>query len=525
MKLKHIYSLLFIALLGFMMTGCDDDDSITLLDEIQVSSSYVAIPQTGGSQTITVTAKDSWKIKEVEKEVEKTDEETDETITETIIVFDIPEWLTLSATSGNAGESEITFSAESTLDGRTAEIEIKSGGKTLFVNVIQGESEIEEVTVAVAKAGPDGKTYRVTGVCTEIQNTEFGNWILEDETGWILVYGTLDEKGNSRNFLSLNIEVGDEVTIEGPRGSYAGDPQFVDVMVLKLEKSKVAIDEVENEVLPLEGGIFSAHLTVKGEGLSVDIPEDAKDWLSIASIESEGEEITVNFQAAPNTGGDRQTTIIFRTKDEDGKNYSAETVLKQKGAIVEVTMAEFLAAEVGDTQYRLTGVVTEIENTQYGNIYLKDFSGEVYVYGVEDFKVDDFKVGDIITIVGKRAAFREDPQVGDAVLEKVISVTPISIAEALAKPDSKTDYYMITGEIIEIENDFHGNVFLKEDESEIYLRGLYPGYGAYDDFTKNVIVDKGLKVGDEITVITTKGSFNGVPQLDNGIYFSHESAD
>jgi len=38
-----------------------------------------------------------------------------------------------------------------------------------------------------------------------------------------------------------------------------------------------------------------------------------------------------------------------------------------------------------------------------------------------------------------------------------------------------------------------------------------------------LIADKGIKVGDKLTVIATKGSYNGVVQLTNGIYFSHES--
>jgi hypothetical protein len=49
-----------------------------------------------------------------------------------------------------------------------------------------------------------------------------------------------------RNFLSLGLEVGDEVTIEGPKGSYRGDPQMVNVMVVEIRKSLVKVDSVEN---------------------------------------------------------------------------------------------------------------------------------------------------------------------------------------------------------------------------------------------------------------------------------------
>ncbi len=282
-------------------------------------------------------------------------------------------------------------------------------------------------------------------------------------------------------------------------------------------------------MLPIAGGDFIAHLTVKGEGVSVDIPEDAKSWLSISSIESAGEEAVVTFKAAANSGGDRGTTIKFRTV-KNGKTYSTETSLSQKGAIIKASVAEFLAAAVGDTQYRLAGVITEIKNADYGNVNIKDFSGEAYVHGIKDFKEKGLKVGDIITIVGKRAAYKDSPQMASAVLESSISVTPITIADVLTKDDSKEIYYMVTADIKEVKDAFHGNVDLKDGDSEIHMRGFYPGYGAYNDegvhdYRKNFIVDKGLKVGDRITVITTKGSFGGKAQLNNGIYFSHVSAE
>lgn len=504
MKLKYLFPL-FIAILA-LVTSCTEEESMTLLDEIRVSSSYVAIPEAGGSATITVTAQDSWTIEKVTTEK------------------DDVEWLTFSTTSGSAGESQLTFSAPSAIDGRTAEALLHSGGKTQRINIIQGLAKISEVTAAEVNAGPDGKTFRVTGVCTAIVNTLYGNWYLTDETGTVYIYGTLDAKGATRNFLSLGLEVGDEVTIEGPKSSYQGNPQMVDVTVIQINKSLIKVDSVANQELPIEGGEFIAYLTSKGQGVSVDIPEDAKSWLSISSIESAGEEVVVTFNAAANTGGDRGTTLTFRTTD-GSKNYSTETTLTQKGAILEVPVSEFLAAEVGNTQYRLTGVITNIANTRYGNLYLRDFSGETYVYGIQDFESKGLKEGDIITIVGKRAAYNGSPQVGSAVLESVIPVTAATIAELLTKPDDANTFYMVSGEITSIANETYGNLYLKDGDSEIYLYGCYPGYGATGDARKFLLADKGIKVGDKLTVIATKGSYNGVNQLSHGFYFSHESAE
>lgn len=503
MKLKKIFPL-FIATLA-LMTSCVDEPTMTLLDEIQVTLSYVAIPVEGGSTSITVTAKDSWTLEKV------------------VTPKDSVKWLTISSTAGAAGESTLTFSAPSALDGRTAEVLIHSSGKTQRINIIQGLAKISEAKAAEVNAGPDGKNFRIKGVCTSIVNTLYGNWYLTDETGTVYIYGTLDKKGETKNFLSLNLEVGDEVTIEGPKSSYNGAPQMVNVTVIQINKSLVKVDSVENAVLPLEGGEFIAYLTCKGQGVSVEIPEDAKSWLSISSIQSSGINAVVKFKAAANTGGDRSTKLIFKTTD-GSKSYTTETVLSQKGAILKATIAEFNAAPVSDTQYRLTGVITSIANATYGNLYLRDFSGETYVYGIKDFKDKGLKVGDIITIVGKRAEYKGTPQVASAVLESVIPVTVATIAEVLTKPDDATKYFMVTGVIKSIANATYGNLTIQDGDTEIYVYGCYPGYGATGDFRKNLLADKGINVGDTLTVIAPKGSYNGVAQLANSFYYSHVSA-
>lgn len=503
MKLKKIIPF-FIAILA-LMTSCTDEATVTLLDKIQVSSSYVSVPVEGGSTSITITAKDSWTVEKV------------------TTAKNPVEWLTISSVSGDAGESTLTFSALSAIDGRTAEVLIQSGGETQRINIIQGLATIASATCAEVIAGPDSKTYQVTGVCTAIASTIYGNWYLGDETGSVYIYGTLDAKGAEKNFLSLGLEVGDEVTVQGPKTTYGTTVELVNVTVIKINKSLVKVDSLENAAIPIEGGEFIAYLTCKGQGVSVEIPENAKSWLSISSIQSAGTNTVVKFKAEANTGGDRGTTLKFRTTD-GSKNYSTETTLSQKGAILNASVAEFVAASVGSTQYRLSGVITSISNATYGNLYLKDFSGETYVYGIQDFAKKGLKEGDIITIVGKRAEYKGTPQVGSAVLESSFSVTTSTIADLLTKTDDASTYFMVTGEITSITSETYGNLYLKDGDSQILVYGCYPGYGATGDYRKNLLADKGIKVGDTLTVIGTKGSYKGENELMNGIYFSHVSA-
>ena len=346
MKLKYFLS--FFALVA-LLTSCSDDDSMTLLDEIKVSSSYVSIDVNGGSNTITVNSKEAWSFDEQE----------------------IPDWLTITPKTGGAGETKVTFSAPAVSDGRNTVLHIACADKTQTINVIQGLAVVNEATCAEVIAGPESKNYRVTGVVASIVNTTYGNWYLRDETGEIYIYGTLDAKGNTKNFLSLGLEVGDIVTVEGPKTLYGTTVELVDVTVVKIQKSLVKVEgyDPEDATIPVDGGTVAVHLTCKtNNGVSVEIPENAKDWLGIVSVAG-GAEPVVTFRAGANPGGDRSAVVVFKTTDDNGQEYTAEATIYQKGSIVECSVADFLAAETGDTQYRITGVITSVANPTYGNVY------------------------------------------------------------------------------------------------------------------------------------------------------------
>ena len=504
MKLKYFLS--FFALVA-LLTSCSDDDTMTLLDEIQVSSSYVSIDVNGGSNTITVNSKEAWSFDEQE----------------------IPDWLTITPKTGGAGETKVTFSAPAASDGRNTVLHIACADKTQTINVIQGLAVVNEATCAEVIAGPESKNYRVTGVVASIVNTTYGNWYLRDETGEIYIYGTLDAKGNTKNFLSLGLEVGDIVTVEGPKTLYGTTVELVDVTVVKIQKSLVKVEgyDPEDATIPVDGGTVAVHLTCKtNNGVSVEIPENAKDWLGIVSVAG-GAEPVVTFRAGANEGGDRSATVVFKTTDDNGQEYTAEATIYQTGSIVECSVADFLAAPVGDTQYRITGVIQSVANPTYGNVYIRDWSGETYVYGIGakgDFEAAGLKAGDVVTLVGKRGEYKGDPQMTGAVLEDSKTVTPISIDEFLDQEDDPTVYYMLTGVITEIANPTYGNLYLDDGTNDCYVYGCYPGWGATGDNRKNWLETAGITVGDQLSVIGVKSTYNGTPQLSNGIYFSHEKA-
>ena len=499
MKLRYFIPSL-VAVVAAMFTGCNDDKDPTYLSEIRVSQSYVSLSTSGGSSTINIEATGSW------------------------TVSGAPEWLTVSPASGS-GNGTITFSAEAA-EGRTAEIQINCQGQTQRINIIQGLATVSTATCAQVIAGPDSKTYRVTGAVTKIANTTYGNWYLNDGTGEVYIYGTLDKSGAEKNFSSLGIEVGDEVTVEGPKTTYNGTVELVNVSVVKINKSLIKVDSLTingavAKELPLGGGDIVANLTCKGTGVAVEIPAEAQSWLGVVNS-TVGANPTVTFHAAPNAGGERSTTVIFKTTDGK-KEYSAEATITQEGAIVDVSVTDFLAASTGDALYRIQGVITKIDNPTYGNIHISDYSGEVYVYGIGEkgaFEGSGLVVGDVVTLVGKRGEYKGTPQMTNAQTESYIKVHPVTIAEFLTMEDSKDTYYMVSGTVDQIADDQYGNIYINDGTNRLYIYGCYPGWGAKGDARKGAVAKFGIAVGDKLTVIGPKSTHNDAPQVNNGVFYS-----
>ena len=509
MKAKYIFASLIAALA--VLAGCQKEVTTHYLDEVSVSSSYVSIPLDGGSTPIGVLANGSWTIS------------------------GMPSWLTVSPTSGSAGSSNVTFSAAKALDGRTAEVLLTCDGAVQRINVIQGVATVSTASCAEVNAGPDSKTYRVTGTVTSIVNTQYGNWYLEDATGSVYIYGTLDAKGNTKNFLSWGLEVGDEITVEGPKTTYNGTVELVDVTVIKINKSLIKVAEIapEDAMLPIEGGEFTVTLDNKGNGVYVEIPEDAQDWLYITSVAGN----VVTFKAAANEGGDRETTITFKTTDGK-KEYTAQQALSQKGAIREVTVAEFKEAEVGTALYRITGKIRGIVNNTYGNIYIEDATGYVYVYTLfensdkvaKSFANLGVNEGDIITIVGPRDEYPgakvEDQkiQMKNAYCEKATKAKAATITEVIAAPVASTyledQYYRVTGVVKEIVNGTYGNIYFKEKDSDtyIYVYGITAGPVEKNDKSFGSL---GIAVGDEITIVGQRGAYPGAKVEDQKIQMAN----
>lgn len=503
MKLRHIFTALVAATLAFV--GCQQEEKF--LEEVQVSKSLIALPIEGGSDEITVTAADKWEI------------------------TGIPEWLTVAPVSGEAGETVVKFSAEASEENQEAVLHLNCGVVSQVITVFQMAEKVEiplSTCADVNNNGVDGKVYRVKGTCTSIANTQYGNWYLTDDTGTVYIYGTL-YNGATQQFTKLGLEVGDIVTVEGPRKNYNGTIELVDVTVIEIEKSLLKLEKMISTPLPLEGGVATALLTVKDGDFSVEIPEDAA-WLTAGEPTKVGDLTCVELTAAPNEGGARKTTVTFKTV-VDGKEYIAPADIEQLGAIKAVTVADFLAAPEGTALFELTGIVKNLANTTYGNFDLVDATGSVYVYGLtgngaigsndKTFASLGINEGDVITIIGTRTSYKETPQVGGTAYlkEHVVAAKPATVTEFLA--ESKGTWCKVTGTIANLVNETYGNFDLVgEDGASVYVYGLTTSFVAKNDKS---FANLGLKEGDIVTLVGKRDSYNDQDQVGGPAYYiSHE---
>ncbi|MGN1221110.1 MAG: hypothetical protein ACI4TU_09230, partial [Candidatus Cryptobacteroides sp.] len=401
---------------------------------------------------------------------------------------------------------------------------------TQILRVRQGSLEASSATCAEIIAGPDGKTYRTKGTCTAIANTTYGNWYLQDATGEVYIYGTLDAKGAEKNFTSLGIEVGDVVEVEGPKTTYNSTVELVNVTVIKITKSLAKV-LTESQTYPIEGGEFDVKVAYKGSNFNPSVPAQYRDWASVVDVKTiagvpskietnPADTAVVTLKLFPNAGGDRKGQIDF-TSGSSKVYYE----FVQEGAIIETTIDNILAAEDGDTQYRVTGYVSKVDDLASGKIYIKDATGELYLYKASygDFTV---KAGDIITVVGKKGSYKGAPQLVSAVVENRIEVKDIDLAGFRALEDNKEAWYRISGKVAKsteantkFDLEGYGNFALTDGTTEVYVYGVKTGWGG----AKGQFGTLGVKEGDNLTIVCYKTSYKGLIEADGCFYVSHES--
>ena len=463
MKIKNLFFIGFAAMSLFV--ACEEkEDEISGTPSIELSTNTLEFEQAADSETITLTANRDWVVE---------------------VPSSASSWLKVSPTSGSASDEPQTITIEVTENegiNRSAELEFNASLVSDKLKITQkgpgGEIDtdgINDVTVAEFIAaevndGDDAPLYRITGTLTYVRSSRYGNVYIEDNTGTVYAYGLCsDENLTYESYGDIEgLTIGDKVTVVGKRGEHESEgvelvdcyyeshedafinptPKEVslaDFLAAEVSYSMDAYYQITGTITKIENATYGNIYIEDEAGTEVYIYGVAENNqlinASFGNIEglNAGDIITV-IGCRGEHKGSAQMVNGYYVSHIDGEEPEPEV----PGEIMKVTVKEFLEKNVDDNvYYQLTGTIANLTNETYGNFDLVDETGTVYVYGLkasqdasnQSFGELGLKEGDIVTLVGTRAEFKGEAQVGDAYYishepgEPVVSEFPWTLGE------------------------------------------------------------------------------------------------
>lgn len=430
MKLRYLFSSILASALMFV--GCVQE-SIESFDNIKLSQTYLSIPVEGGSTQVTVTATESWAF-----------------------ASKAPEWLAIDVLSGEAGQTTVSFTAEAADTGREAELEIKAGNNSQFLRVRQGSLLAEMATCAEIIAGPDGKNYKAKGICTSIASDYYGNWYLNDGTGEVYIYGTVNADGEY-DWPSFGIEVGDSVYVEGPKKTYSGTIELVNVTVSKVVKALLSLPK-ETETIDKTSQDHVFKVAYKGKGVFVEVDAKAADWIAYKSMDfkkgvpsklepnpADTAFVTVSVAAVPEEiQKPREGGVIVKSYLSEKESTVAVYTIKQMGHTPAVTPINTLAQEdATNAKYvRVEGIVAAL-STQ-GLVVADETGALVVYYGSSFVENNKYKIGNKIAVQGTVAINNFGIQVAPDYDELLDGTTAMTYGDAVVYDGDKLNNMLQT---------------------------------------------------------------------------------
>lgn len=204
---------------------------------------------------------------------------------------------------------------------------------------------------------------------------------------------------------------------------------------------------------------------VADQSWTVQLEGDFAKWASVSPESGAAGSSSITLSAIENTSAKRSGDVKIVLADG---RVQILTLAQDGGEPGPSSCAEVLNGEDGKT-YKVTGTITSIVNTHYGNWYINDGTGEVYVYGTCDKKGNtntsstsydnlndpsfndawELSVGDVVTITGPRKDY-------SGTIE-MVDVTIISIVKSLMTIVDESYSFPRQGGTAEVKVAYKGN--------------------------------------------------------------------
>ena len=488
MKLR--YYLLSILAGAALATGCAREEVISSLAEFKPESSCIGLPYEGGISSTGFTATASWSV----------DAES------------VPKWLTVTPTSGSAGSSALVFATDPNpgATARTADVLVNVGGRQQRLIVTQAGAGPIDAPISTIKQvldGSDGEVFRIKGTVTGIRNTNYGNIDVKDATGSIYIYGILNDFGQAPKdaeggWESFGIEVGDVVTLQGPRQLYNGVTlELVNASIIEVEKAQILMDETSFNV-GSEAGTLDIYATVKAKGVLV---QPTVPWIRVTDIRAgQKDEVIYSVEYDENTTPkERKGVIEFKAP-----GYVMEVSITQQG-IPPTGQSVTDIITLDDATLVETLPSTVVAKTTKGFV-ISDGNSALYVY---DKGENDAQVGDVVKVFGTKKTYNGIPEIDPVTsVEKDGTATvnypsPKDVtADALTFAASTAEFIQFTGKLVVSDRGY----------CNVQIDGIDPA--KKQGSIVSPLDGMGVQALDGKNILVT-GYFNGLSG-ENGLYLN-----
>lgn len=562
------------------IASCKEEKEDFGVPNIGVNTSSVNFSEAEGQQTVKILSSRDWTA-EIDYAVEVEDD-----------------WLVVTPASGSASHDsvEVVLSVlANSAEDRSASVTFNAGALSATVSVFQkGEVAKEYDAIEDVRALYQGENVTISEdwticgtVISNYRHSESGGLnnatsqksvVIQDETAGIVLYLAENNKELALGD-RIEVKVNGLVLQRFDNGSLQIDAVPMDritkittgsqVEPKTISASELVTGEYESQyvavtdVQVVDSDLGKTFVTQDGEGkdrhTSINfISRTGVRFLLFSSAYSTfGDQLvpegsgTLKGIAAVH-GGDYQISI---TSTDDYAGLTGERFDNsgfERPQPTKATIAEVLAASVsGSVWYEITGTISNIEASDYGNFTITDETGSIYVYGLtsewradgkndQSFPELGLKAGDILTLAGTRDEYKDEPQIGgpayyishkdgggeDPDPDEPGDLKVATIAEFLAAEPGDGVWYQLTGEMYDIYNTQYGNFWIRDDAgNQVRVYGLTRTKQESNDYSFESI---GLSEGDIVTIATLRAEHNGEAQAGGtppAYYISHEEGE
>lgn len=496
MKIKNLFTL---AVASFTIaTACQKEPDLGP-EEISISPAETTyeFPEKGGTYTIELTATVDWTIQGYDKK-------------------NTP-WLSIEPSSGKASASVQTVTIKA----------LANDGTNRKVDLVFYGNIMNQAPLTITQPGPKGDGSVGTGTVDDPFNVAAAIKYIDEHE----YYG--DDK---------NPNVSPEVYVKGVIASIeAVEPSF--------GNATYVISDGEGSTAELE--------VYRGKFLNGD-KFTSEDQIKVGDEVVIAGQLTRFFETYEFTTGSRIHSLNGEAGEEPiavdpAGTGTAEDPFNVAGAYKYIDDNQYYGDDknpnVSPDVY-VKGTIASIEevDTGYGNATYTISDGEgtaelevfrgYYLNGDKFTAADQIKVGDEVVVVGQLTKFFEtyefttgskihslNEQGGEEPkpVDEPESAEKITISDFLAKPVSETDWYELTGTIINIESATYGNFTMSDERGTVYVYGLVKEWANGEN--DKSFAEIGLEAGDIVTIWTLRAEHSGSPQAGGNnpaIYKGHE---